>query len=60
MFLGRLNATTFQVVGHMKTVLVLIGGVLFFHETVVASQTIGVAMAVAGMSIYSFTTGGGK
>lgn len=44
----------------MKTVLVLLGGVMFFSEKVVTSQTLGVTMAVAGMCIYSFTPAGSK
>lgn len=42
-----------QVVGHVKTILVLVGGCLFFAEQVKLSQWAGTAIAITGMIIYS-------
>lgn len=52
--LGRFSATTFQVMGHLKTISILIGGVFLFGETLSRSQVAGMALAVLGMILYSF------
>lgn len=49
MTLGRFTAVTYQVLGHSKTILVLLGGWLIFREVITPKQAGGMAMAVAGM-----------
>lgn len=43
---------TWQVLGHTKTILVLLGGVLLFGDKVSSKQLAGMALAVAGMVLY--------
>ena len=50
--LGRFTATSFQVLGHAKTLLVLFGGWAFFHEQASYRQMAGMALAVMGMISY--------
>lgn len=51
--IGRFTAVSFQVLGHMKTVLVLILGFLFFGKEGLNSQVvIGMIIAVLGMVWY--------
>lgn len=52
MVLGRFTAVTYQVLGHSKTILVLVGGWLVFREVISSKQAGGMAMAVAGMVWY--------
>jgi len=52
MCLGRFSAVSFQVLGHSKTVLVLMGGWLFLGDTITARKAIGMSTAVAGMVWY--------
>lgn len=52
--LGRFTATSFQVLGHAKTLLVLFGGWFFFHEQATYKQLGGMALAVAGMIMYGY------
>ena len=52
--LGRFTATSFQVLGHAKTLLVLFGGWFFFHEQATYKQLGGMALAVAGMISYGY------
>lgn len=52
MVLGRFTAVTYQVLGHSKTILVLLGGWLVFREIITPKQAGGMAMAVAGMVWY--------
>jgi solute carrier family 35, member E3 len=56
MCLGRFSAVTFQVTGHAKTVLVLLGSVLFLHEVIGGRQIVGMTMAVAGMIAYGYVS----
>lgn len=51
--IGRFTAVSFQVLGHMKTILVLILGFIFFGKEGLNSQVIlGMLIAVAGMMWY--------
>lgn len=52
MCLGRFSAVSFQVLGHAKTVLVLLGGWMIFKEVVTLKQLAGMGIAVAGMVWY--------
>lgn len=57
--LGKLSAVSFQVLGHAKTVLVLLGGWLVLNEQATEKKLIGVVLAVGGMIIYSQVAQGG-
>ncbi|XP_057542019.1 UDP-rhamnose/UDP-galactose transporter 6-like [Amaranthus tricolor] len=51
--IGRFTAVSFQVLGHMKTILVLILGFIFFGKEGLNSQVVlGMIIAVAGMIWY--------
>ncbi|KAL6572212.1 UDP-rhamnose/UDP-galactose transporter 4 [Orobanche minor] len=51
--IGRFTAVSFQVLGHMKTILVLILGFLFFGKEGLNSQVVvGMVIAVIGMVWY--------
>lgn len=50
--LGRFRAVTFQVMGHSKTVLVLLGSWLFLGEKMSQRKLAGMALAVGGMVWY--------
>lgn len=54
--LGRFTALTFQVMGHLKTLLVLLGGFLLFHESASGKQLAAIALAVGGMIWYGSET----
>lgn len=54
MCLGRFSAVTFQVTGHAKTVLVLLGSVIFLHEPINGKQILGMALSVLGMIAYGY------
>ncbi|GMH24517.1 hypothetical protein Nepgr_026360 [Nepenthes gracilis] len=51
--IGRFSAVTFQVLGHMKTILVLILGFVFFGKDGLSAQVVmGMAIAILGMIFY--------
>jgi solute carrier family 35 protein E3 len=52
MCLGRFSAATFQVLGHTKTILVLLISWLALGESMSAKKLLGMAVAVAGMVAY--------
>ncbi|KAK9814055.1 hypothetical protein WJX73_010879 [Symbiochloris irregularis] len=54
--LGRFSAVSFQVLGHMKTVCVLLGGWLFMGDHITPKQLAGMALAVSGMMLYGLST----
>lgn len=61
--IGRFTAVSFQVIGHMKTILVLILGFLFFgKEGLNLHVVLGMIVAVAGMIWYgnASSKAGGK
>ncbi|EFN56685.1 hypothetical protein CHLNCDRAFT_16992, partial [Chlorella variabilis] len=49
MCLGRFSAVSFQVLGHSKTVLVLLGGWAFLGDTITLKKLGGMLLAVSGM-----------
>lgn len=52
--IGKTSAITYQVVGHSKTVLVFLGGFLFFNQIVDATNLLGISIAMAGVACYSY------
>lgn len=50
--LGRFSAVSFQVLGHAKTVAVLLGGWALLGDAISPRQAAGMALAVAGMVAY--------
>lgn len=52
MCLGRFSAVSFQVLGHMKTIMVLMGGWLFLGDSITGRKLAGMSLAVAGMVWY--------
>ena len=54
--LGRFSATSFQVLGHLKTIAILLGGVFMFGERLSNHQVGGMALAVLGMMAYGFVS----
>ncbi len=50
--LGRFSAVSYQVVGHAKTILVLLLGWGFFGGIISKAQALGIALAVGGMVWY--------
>ncbi|KAL6768234.1 CGL7 [Auxenochlorella protothecoides x Auxenochlorella symbiontica] len=52
MCLGRFSAVSFQVLGHSKTVMVLLGGWLFLGDELSPRKLLGMTLAVAGMVWY--------
>lgn len=52
--IGRFSAVSFQVLGHMKTVCVLILGWLLFDSELTLNNIMGMAIAVIGMVVYSW------
>lgn len=52
--IGRFSAVSFQVLGHMKTVCVLILGWILFDSALTAKNILGMMLAVLGMVIYSW------
>ena len=52
--IGRFSATSFQVLGHMKTVCVLTLGWLLFDSEMTFKNISGMVVAVVGMVIYSW------
>lgn len=51
--IGRFTAVSFQVIGHMKTVLVLILGFIFFGKKGLNQHVVlGMVVAIAGMVWY--------
>jgi drug/metabolite transporter (DMT)-like permease len=53
MVIGQTSPITYQVVGHFKTMLVLVGGWLYFDKETNSKNLLGVAIAVVGMIWYS-------
>eukprot|EP00274_Cyanoptyche_gloeocystis_P002832 CAMPEP_0196661926 /NCGR_PEP_ID=MMETSP1086-20130531/46460_1 /TAXON_ID=77921 /ORGANISM="Cyanoptyche gloeocystis , Strain SAG4.97" /LENGTH=144 /DNA_ID=CAMNT_0041997063 /DNA_START=701 /DNA_END=1135 /DNA_ORIENTATION=+ len=51
---GKLNAVTYQVIGHTKTLLTLISGVFLFRNTVSARQATGMFIAGVGVGWYTY------
>jgi solute carrier family 35, member E3 len=56
MCLGRFTAVAYQVLGHTKTICVLIGGAMLFNELITLRVGIGMGAAVVGMVGYGYFT----
>ncbi|KAG2491545.1 hypothetical protein HYH03_010116 [Edaphochlamys debaryana] len=54
MCLGRFSAVTFQVLGHTKTILVLICGWLYLGDVITNRKLSGMILAVVGMAAYGY------
>jgi drug/metabolite transporter (DMT)-like permease len=52
--IGRFSATSFQVLGHMKTICVLTLGWLLFDSELTFKNIMGMFIAVLGMVVYSW------
>ncbi|KAI4390037.1 hypothetical protein MLD38_002192 [Melastoma candidum] len=52
--IGRFSAVSFQVLGHMKTVCVLILGWVLFDSALTVKNIMGMFIAVLGMVVYSW------
>ncbi|KAI4374843.1 hypothetical protein MLD38_012790 [Melastoma candidum] len=52
--IGRFSAVSFQVLGHMKTVCVLILGWVLFDSALTLKNILGMFIAVLGMVVYSW------
>lgn len=50
--IGRFSAVSFQVLGHMKTVCVLILGWVLFDSALTVKNIMGLMIAVVGMVVY--------
>lgn len=51
--IGATSSLTYNVVGHVKTVLILTGGVVFFGDVMPAKKMAGIAVAMVGIVWYS-------
>eukprot|EP00887_Chlorella_sp_A99_P008012 scaffold12.g8012.t1 len=51
--IGATSSLTYNVVGHIKTVLILSGGVLFFGDSMPPKKLCGIAVAMCGIVWYS-------
>jgi solute carrier family 35, member E3 len=51
--IDQTSALTYAVVGHVKTAMILGGGVFFFGDVMTLAKALGVAMAIAGVIAYS-------
>eukprot|EP01025_Chloroclados_australasicus_P060014 TRINITY_DN763_c3_g1_i1.p2 TRINITY_DN763_c3_g1~~TRINITY_DN763_c3_g1_i1.p2 ORF type:complete len:351 (-),score=37.98 TRINITY_DN763_c3_g1_i1:613-1665(-) len=54
MTLKGFSAVAYSVMGHMKTILVLFGGMYFFNEIVTVKKGLGMIMAIMGMVTYGY------
>lgn len=54
--LGRFTAVTYQVLGHLKTVCVLVVGYVFFGGVITGQQFFGMLLAISGMMSYSYAS----
>lgn len=51
--IGATSSLTYNVVGHVKTVIILTGGVLFFGDTMSGKKLMGILLAMGGIVWYS-------
>lgn len=52
--IGKTSPVTYQVLGHLKTCLVLAFGYTLLHDPFNVRNIIGIAVAVFGMGLYSY------
>ena len=53
LMIGATSGLTFNVVGNLKLIIVLAGGVLFFGDVMPPKKAVGVCLALAGIFWYS-------
>eukprot|EP01025_Chloroclados_australasicus_P007289 TRINITY_DN1232_c0_g4_i2.p3 TRINITY_DN1232_c0_g4~~TRINITY_DN1232_c0_g4_i2.p3 ORF type:complete len:338 (-),score=45.45 TRINITY_DN1232_c0_g4_i2:1107-2120(-) len=53
LLIGATSALTYNVVGHLKTVVILTGGVIFFGDSMPLKKAFGVGVAMLGIIWYS-------
>lgn len=51
--LGKTSPLTYQVLGHLKTILILVLGVVMFNKPIIMNNLIGVVVAMAGVVAYT-------
>jgi len=51
--IGATSSLTYNVVGHVKTVIILTGGVVFFGDSMSSKKFVGILMAMGGIVWYS-------
>jgi solute carrier family 35 protein E3 len=51
--IGATSSLTYNIVGHVKTVIILAGGVVFFGDTMPPKKLAGIAIAMGGIVWYS-------
>lgn len=54
LMIGATSGLTFNVIGHLKLIIVLAGGVAFFGDQMPPKKFAGVCIALAGIAWYSF------
>ncbi|XP_075751116.1 solute carrier family 35 member E3 isoform X1 [Rhipicephalus microplus] len=52
--IGNTSAVTYNVVGHMKLMLVLVGGFVVFQDPVHTEQAIGIVVTLTGVLLYTY------
>lgn len=52
--IGNTSAVTYNVVGHLKLMLVLVGGFLVFQDPIHTEQAIGIVLTLAGVLLYTY------
>ncbi|KAH7948135.1 hypothetical protein HPB52_018714 [Rhipicephalus sanguineus] len=52
--IGNTSAVTYNVVGHMKLMLVLVGGFVVFQDPIHTEQAIGIAVTLTGVLLYTY------
>lgn len=51
--IGATSSLTYNIVGHVKTVIILTGGCVLFHETMSLTRFLGISLAMTGIIWYS-------
>ena len=49
LIIGETSSLTYNVIGHIKTVVILVGGVLLFGDSMDLRKILGVAVTITGM-----------
>eukprot|EP01025_Chloroclados_australasicus_P033222 TRINITY_DN3381_c0_g1_i10.p1 TRINITY_DN3381_c0_g1~~TRINITY_DN3381_c0_g1_i10.p1 ORF type:complete len:353 (-),score=36.90 TRINITY_DN3381_c0_g1_i10:1317-2375(-) len=53
LFIGVTSALTYNVVGHLKTLFIVTGGVIIFGEQITLKKAVGIAVAMGGIIWYN-------
>jgi solute carrier family 35 protein E3 len=51
--IGNTSPLTYAIAGHVKTIVILGGGVVFFGDQISRLKTLGIAMALGGVVAYT-------